>query len=168
MLSRRPWAYERGTLWAMDIDGDALDSVVPPHAATLGEVQHEIQAEEALATAMGLSSIAPVTQRFGAGSRCFAAWVAAGIAAYGWVSEEVERIGELERPFHMENGEAYIWELRDPTSLPPAGSLLYAASSYHRHTSGQRDCVDCGLAHRCITNRRFEDLLQLDSSRLST
>lgn len=109
MLSRRPWAYERGTLWAMDIDRDALGSVLPS-GATLGEVQHETQSEEALAAAMGFSSIAPVTQRFGAGSRCFVAWVAAGIAAYGWVSEEVERIGELERPFHMENGEAYIWD----------------------------------------------------------
>jgi GNAT superfamily N-acetyltransferase len=114
MPPRRPWAYERGTLWAMDLDGQALHVPAPQAAATCGEVPRETAAP--LAAAMGLADAREVRRRFTAGSRCFAARVDGAIAAYGWVSQGVERIGELERSLRMRSDEAYIW---DCATLPP-------------------------------------------------
>ena len=107
MPSRHPWACERGALWVMEFDVPATSPVEAQVAATYSEVGAE--AAGALVTAMGISDGA-VVDRLADGSRCFVARVADGIAAYGWVSELVESIGELERPFHMREGEAYIWD----------------------------------------------------------
>ena len=107
MPSRHPWACERGALWVMEFDVPATSPVEAQVAATYSEVGAE--AAGALVTAMGISDCALV-DRLAVGSRCFVARVADGIAAYGWVSEVVESIGELERPFHMRKGEAYIWD----------------------------------------------------------
>lgn len=114
MSFQRLWAYERGTLWAMDLAARAPLSVVPQVAVTFGEVSGEDTA--ALATAMGLPDAGEVEQRFAAGSQCFAAWVEGKLAAYGWVSRGAERIGELERSLLMRPDEAYIW---DCATLPP-------------------------------------------------
>ena len=108
MLSRHPWAYERGVLWVMEFDAPAAGPVEAQVAATYVEVGAE--AAGALAKAMRIAEVAVVLDRLAVGSRCFVARVATGIAAYGWVSEVVESIGELERPFHMRKGEAYIWD----------------------------------------------------------
>src|SRR5215472_13484353 len=107
MLSRHPWAYERGALWVMEFDVPATSPEEAHVAATYSEVGAE--AAGALVKAMGISDGA-VVDRLAVGSRCFVARVADGIAAYGWVSKVVESIGELERPFHMGKGEAYIWD----------------------------------------------------------
>jgi len=107
-------AYERGALWAMDLMGHVATPVVPQVAAIFGEVRHD--AAEQLATAMGLSDAEAVRWRFAAGRRCFVAWVDGAIAAYGWVSQGMEYIGELERPLRLRAGEAYIW---DCATLPP-------------------------------------------------
>ncbi|MGO8949586.1 MAG: GNAT family N-acetyltransferase [Ktedonobacterales bacterium] len=108
MLSRHPWAYERGALWVMEFDVPATSPVEAQVAATYSEVGAE--AAGALVRAMGIADVAVVLDRLAVGSRCFVARVADGIAAYGWVSEVVESIGELERLFHMHKGEAYIWD----------------------------------------------------------
>ena len=108
MLSRHPWAYERGALWVMEFDAPAAGPVEAQVAAIYVEVGAE--AAGALAKAMGIADVAVVLDRLAVGSRCFVARVATGIAAYGWVSEVVESIGELERLFHMRKGEAYIWD----------------------------------------------------------
>jgi ribosomal protein S18 acetylase RimI-like enzyme len=105
---RRPWAYERGTLWASE-PGDATPAPVPPHTeVTLGELRREDAA--ALAAAMGLLDQAPIQERFTAPRRCFVAWDGDRIAAYGWASQGYECVGELEREFHMQPDEAYIWD----------------------------------------------------------
>jgi GNAT superfamily N-acetyltransferase len=114
MSSQRPWTYERGTLWAMDLDGATPVVVAPQIAASFGEVPCEAVAP--LATAMGLANIHDVRRRFDAGSQCFAAWVDGKLAAYGWVSWGTECIGELECSLRMQPDEAYIW---DCATLPP-------------------------------------------------
>lgn len=107
----RPWASERGTLWALDLD--ALGPAGPPTPPTQpGITFGELTPDDVvpLAQAMGASDPQVVRERLAAGRRCFAASVAGEIAAYGWVSLGSERIGELERTMRMRPGEAYIWE----------------------------------------------------------
>lgn len=108
MLSRRLWAYEHGTLWAMDLDnhGDA-----PARRTAQAVLFSEAPPETAgsIAAAMGLEEPSEVRRRFAAGSRCFVARVEGDIVAYGWVSQGMEQIGELERSLHMRPDEAYIW-----------------------------------------------------------
>src|SRR5262249_2759646 len=67
--------------------------------------------------AMGLDTIDAAKRRFEAGGRCFAAWVGGKIAAYGWGSWGGECIGELQRSFHIQPDEAYIWDF---ATLPPS------------------------------------------------
>jgi hypothetical protein len=101
---------------------------VEPHlAATFGEVR--LDAAPVLAGAMGLASPEPVRRRFASGRRCFVAWVAGVIASYGWVSQGAECIGELERPIHMLEGEAYIWDCA--TLQPYRRRHLYSALLGH-------------------------------------
>lgn len=121
------WAFERGTLWVREANGDDALSVQPKVPAILGEAHPE--AADALARAMGASDVAAVIERFSAGRRCFVAQVNGAIASYAWVSRGVERIGELERSFRMAPEEAYIW---DCATLPPyRGQRLYCALLSH-------------------------------------
>jgi ribosomal protein S18 acetylase RimI-like enzyme len=108
MPVRRPWAYERGTLWAIELDSRPAQPLSPHVAITFGEVGPASLAP--LVAAMGQSDASVVQRRFNAGRRCFAASVEAQIVAYGWVSRGEECIGELERAFRMRAGETYIWD----------------------------------------------------------
>lgn len=135
MLSRRPWAYERGALWVMEFDRETARPARTHVAAAYAEV--ETSAAGALAGAMGLADVAVVVDRLAVGSRCFVARVATEIAAYGWVSEVVESIGELERPFHMQPGEAYIWDCATLPKYRRQG--LYSSLLYTMSTALQRE-----------------------------
>lgn len=127
MPHHSPWAFERGVLWARKCAGSESVRVLPAIRATLSEVPPE--AANALATAMGLADSTAVVERFSNGRRCFAAWVDGAIATYGWVSQGVECIGELERSFRMTPDEAYIW---DCATLPRyRGQRLYCALLSH-------------------------------------
>lgn len=133
MFPQRPWAYERGTLWALDLDHEPPSPVAHSNA-TLAEVQHAGIAP--LTTAMGLRNTGEVQRRFNAGSRCFSAWVAGKIASYSWVSWGMECIGEFERSLRMRPDEAYIW---DCATLSPyrrkglyTALLRYVASTLHQ------------------------------------
>ena len=110
----RPWAFERGTLWALELDGAGTAPHTPPAPAptTAGATFSELTPSDAqaLAAAMGMADPGVVRARFADGRRCFAAYVAGALAAYGWASQGTERIGELERTLRMLPGEAYIWE----------------------------------------------------------
>jgi ribosomal protein S18 acetylase RimI-like enzyme len=126
MPIRRPWAFERGTLWEMD-----LDEPSPAAAASAGARFREALPGDIalLATAMGLSEPRVVRERFAAGRRCFIADAEGTIATYGWVSEEAEHIGELERTIRLPPGDAYVW---DCATLPPfRGHGLYTALLCH-------------------------------------
>ncbi len=107
MFARRLWAYEHGTLWMMVLDGN-MPAPVASHVAIFSEAPPEAAA--AIAGAMALEEPSEVRRRFAAGSRCFVAKVEGEIVAYGWVSQGVEQIGELERALHMRPDEAYIWD----------------------------------------------------------
>ncbi len=107
MSARRLWAYEHGTLWMMVLDG-TMPAPVASHVATFSEAPPEAAA--AIAGAMALEEPSEVRRRFAAGSRCFVAQVEGEIVAYGWVSQGMEQIGELERALRMQSDEAYIWD----------------------------------------------------------
>lgn len=126
MPFRRPWAFERGTLWALELDTPP-PAPSPPTGATIGEVRPDGAAP--LAAAMGLADPQVVRERFASGRRCFAVHVAGAIAAYGWVSEGMERIGELERTLRMLPGEAYIWDCATLPAFRRHG--LYGALLHH-------------------------------------
>lgn len=113
MPSRRPWAFERGTLWALELD--ETEPAVPVPSPMRGTVREVLASDDAatiaaLAAAMGAPSPRPVRERLASGRRCFMLTVQGTTAAYGWVSQGTERIGELERTMLMLPGEAYIWD----------------------------------------------------------
>ena len=127
IISRHTWAFERGTLWAVELNRQTPSSVPPRLAAVFGEIHRE--SAEFLAAAMGLPQPEPVLRRLAAGRRCFGAWIEGRIAAYGWVSQAAECIGELEREIQLPAGEAYIW---DCVTLPPyRRQRLYSALLSH-------------------------------------
>lgn len=127
MSSGRGWAFERGVLWAMDLTGEMTSPVSPRITITFGELHDG--SIESLAKAMNLSDPKPIRQRLRSGRRCFAGWVEDQIAAYGWVSERAECIGELEREIQIQVDEAYIW---DCVTLPTyRRQRLYSALLSH-------------------------------------
>jgi ribosomal protein S18 acetylase RimI-like enzyme len=72
---------------------------------------------------------AEAARRFAGARRCFAAWDGERIAAYGWVSQGHECVGELERAFRMLPSEAYIWDCA--TLVEYRGRRLYSALLVH-------------------------------------
>ena len=109
-VSRGAWAYERGRLWVMELDGDGYPPALiqPDIAANFSEVTRE--PASTLAAAMELPGLETIQQRFAAGRRCFAAWVQEEIATYCWFSQTPECIGEMEREIKIPADEAYIWD----------------------------------------------------------
>jgi ribosomal protein S18 acetylase RimI-like enzyme len=121
-ITRRWWAFERGTLWAIDA-AEATHIPAPRAAVVFREASPA--AAGPLVAAMGLPGDADAARRFTDGRRCYAAWEGDRIAAYGWASRGRECVGELERAFHMLPDEAYIW---DCVTLPAyRGRGLYSA-----------------------------------------
>jgi ribosomal protein S18 acetylase RimI-like enzyme len=112
-----------GTFWALSLEGTLPDAPRPRLAAQFARVDAE--AAPLLARAMGLDDPAPVLQRFARQCRCYGAWVDGALAAYGWVTFDEERIGELGVRFRLAPGEVYIW---DCATLPAyRGQRLYPA-----------------------------------------
>ncbi|HUY78704.1 MAG TPA: GNAT family N-acetyltransferase [Ktedonobacterales bacterium] len=108
MGSRQRWGIAHGALWAMERGSSLPPLALPRIPATFNEVD-PVNAE-VLARAMNLPDVALILSRFDAGRRCMAAWVDGTLAAYGWISQGVECIGELEQSLHLPAGEAYIWD----------------------------------------------------------
>ncbi len=173
MRFEHPWAFERGTLWAMELTGKAPAQAVPRTIASFGEVTPE--AAGPLAQAMGHGDPSEVLWRFESGRRCFAAWVGESIACYGWVSRGEEHIGELERTFRMRSGEAYIW---DCATLPPfqrqglySALLSYIASTL-REEEFRRLWIGASLQNRTsirgFASAGFQPVITLTYARLFT
>ena len=119
----RAWAFEHGTVWAMDL-AEASPAPVLPRVAARFEEAHA-DAVEALAQAMGSSNSESIRRRLATGRRCFTMRVGESIVAYGWTSQASECIGELEREIQIGPGEAYVW---DCATLPAHRRLrLYSA-----------------------------------------
>ncbi len=165
------WAFERGTLWAVELDRQTPAPVPPRLAAVFREAHRE--SAELLAAAMGLPQPEPVLRRLAAGRRCFAAWIEGRIAAYGWVSQAAECIGELEREIQLPAGEAYIW---DCVTLPPyRRQRLYSALLSHivarlHGQSVQRVWIGSSLDNRAsirgFANAGFRPVVELVYARL--
>lgn len=104
----QPWTVEHGTLWVLEA-GNGL----PPVCQARVEVEFE-EANTAdiddLTIAMNLPTSELIQQRLHGNRRCFSLRIAGQLATYGWVTHGVERVGELERHFHLHNDEAYIWD----------------------------------------------------------
>lgn len=122
-----PWVVESGTLWALET-GNGL----PPLCSAQVEVMfREVQddAIEELASAMNLTSLAPIQERLQSQRRCYCLWVSDQIVSYGWVTYGVECVGELERKFYIHENEAYIWDCG--TVLAWRGQHFYSALLSH-------------------------------------
>lgn len=119
----KPWAAEYGTFWVWD-----KSIGLPPICPARVKVEFEelgYNDIETLTTAMDLPNPDPIQQRFERNRRCFSLKLGGEIAAYGWVTHGVELVGELERPFHLRENEAYIW---DCVTVPTwRGNRLYSA-----------------------------------------
>ena len=108
--TRRIWAFERGSLWTMNLIAGVVElfPTKPSIDAKFGEVRREDGKK--IAEAMGLPDVNPVLHRLASGKRCYAAWINNEIAAYGWVSRSAECIGEIEHEIQLQPNEAYIWD----------------------------------------------------------
>ena len=127
------WTTEYGTLWAWET-GNGL----PPLCAARTEaVFAEVDDEDIddLAVAMNLPGPQLIQQRLRERRRrCFCLKVEGqnadpAIATYGWVTQGVECVGELEREFHIRDNEAYIWDCG--TILAWRGQGFYSALLSH-------------------------------------
>ena len=165
------WAYENGTLWAIDLEERSPPAVEPRTPATFREVSH--QDLRVWASAMGLTDTEPLLRRLSDRRRCFAAWIGEGIAAYGWVSQEDEWIGEQERCIRISKQEAYIW---DCVTLPDyRRQRLYSALLSHmlsvlKREGTQRVWIGTALKNKPsikgFTNAGFRPVLDLLYMRL--
>jgi GNAT superfamily N-acetyltransferase len=104
------WAFEQGCLWVLDspIPGPYRAHHEPGAPAGIFEIHRD--GAGLLARAIAASGPEHFLRRFSTGRRCFVASLAGEIAAYGWVSQSPECIGELERQIQIEADEAYIWD----------------------------------------------------------
>jgi GNAT superfamily N-acetyltransferase len=112
-----------GTLWFLDTNNG-----LPPscHARIKNNFEELNVAEtDNLATVMNPPSSKLVRRRLQGGSRCFVIKVDSQIAAYGWVTQGPQIVGELEREFKFRSDEAYVW---DCSTMPAWQRLrLYSA-----------------------------------------
>ena len=79
----------------------------PAYPAEIREARDEADLA-AVADAMGAEGDL-ARGRIERGCRCFAAWTAAGVAGYGWLSPGREWIGEVGLEIAPPAGEAYVW-----------------------------------------------------------
>lgn len=104
----QPWTVECGTFWAVETyEG------LPPICSARVEVKFkelELADIDELALAMNLPTTEPIQQRLQGNRRCFTLRMSDQIVTYGWVTQGVEYVGELERQFHLHHNEAYIWD----------------------------------------------------------
>ncbi len=116
-----------GTLWVMHLDWPMPDRVVPLIPAIFVGVGPE--ATYMLAHTIGPDGLTEAQRRFASRRRCYAAMVGDDLAAYGWVTFDKERIGEMGVCFHLVPGEAYIWDCVTVPSYRRCG--LYTALLAH-------------------------------------
>lgn len=126
MVSAENDPRRAGVIWALNLD-EPVPVINPLIPATFRRVGPESM--PALAEAVGGDASGEILKRFETGRRCYAAWVADKLAAYGWVSFNEEHIGELNLRLTLRPGEAYIW---DCATLPSYRQhYLYSALLVH-------------------------------------
>lgn len=105
----QPWVVESGTLWALNTGNGSLPPLFPALVDVVFAELGEGDIAE-LASAMNLQDAKPIEQRFQDERRCFCLRADGQIVTYGWVTQGVECVGELERKFYLNDNEAYIWD----------------------------------------------------------
>jgi ribosomal protein S18 acetylase RimI-like enzyme len=106
-MSPRRWVFERGILYGIDLT-HATPHVTPQVPATFQEIG--VARAHELALAMETPDVQLVAARLATHRRCFGAFIENRIAAYAWVSQTNECIGEQEREIQLQPQEAYIWD----------------------------------------------------------
>jgi len=122
MVSAENDPRRAGVIWALNLDEPTpvITPLIPAAFRPAGPESVPILAE-----AMGGDASAEILKRFETGRRCYAAWVAEKLAAYGWVSFNEEYISELNLHLTLLPGEAYVW---DCATLPAyRQNYLYSA-----------------------------------------
>jgi ribosomal protein S18 acetylase RimI-like enzyme len=115
-----------GTIWMLDLDGPP--SKILPGVEAEFRLAGPYLAPDLAALQEG-ETAAALIRRFETGRQCYTAWVEGQLAAYGWVSLEDEKIGELNLRVKLLPGEAYIW---DCATLPAyRRKHLYSALLAH-------------------------------------
>ncbi|MGE5265253.1 MAG: GNAT family N-acetyltransferase [Acidobacteriota bacterium] len=143
----RRWIFERGILFAADLANKP--PVLPPVPATFGEIGAESM--EALSAAMGAPDSLVIRERLTGGRRCFAAWVEDRVAAYGWVSQTDECIGEQEREIRLAPREAYVWDCA--TLKEYRGMGLYSGLLRHINSILRSEGIRCVWIGSSQSNR---------------
>ena len=128
-----------GTIWMLNLDESApiLEPLVAAAFRPLSQDHLPL-----LASAIGVPA-SLLVRRFETGRRCYGAWVAEELAAYGWVSFDDEHIGELNLRVRLLPGRS----ISGTVQL----FLSFAAKAYtalYSHTSCKncagRDCAAPG------------------------
>ena len=110
-----------GTLWLLELSELSLIGPLPRVEAQFQRAGLEVA--PSLAQVMGLDSPEEVYKRFDEGKCCYVVNLDGVIATYGWVTFDIELIGELRLHLRLSPGEAYIW---DCATLPEyRGLRLY-------------------------------------------
>ena len=126
MVSAEHDPRRAGTIWMLDLD-ESIPAVKPRVEAEFRPAGPDLA--PVLAALKEGETAADLIRRFETGRQCYTAWVEGQLAAYGWVSLEDEKIGELNLRVKLLPGEAYIW---DCATLPAhRRKHLYSALLAH-------------------------------------
>ena len=159
-----------GTIWMMNLD-EPRPAIKPLVPATFRRIGPE--GIPALLAAAGRDISTEILNRFENGRRCYTAWVDGQLAAYGWVSQNEEYIGELSLRIKLVPGEAYIW---DCVTIPAFRHRhLYSSLLVHivDELQGENLCrawiganQDNEVSQRGIANAGFHHVADLGISRV--
>lgn len=100
-------ALEYGTFWLADATNGPLPLIPARIDTTFQEADYRDLA--GLQTTMEYTTPDTIRARLQTGRRCFTLKKAGQIISYGWVSRKTESVGELERDFHFQDDEVYVW-----------------------------------------------------------
>jgi GNAT superfamily N-acetyltransferase len=131
----RLYTVERGTLWVLETGHGLPPERQPRVEAAFAEAG--VGDSEELLAAMNAPARQVVQARFQAGRRCFSLKVGSDIAAYGWVTQGIEYVGELERHFYFGDGEAYIWDCATLANWRGQGFYTALLSQIARQLQGE-------------------------------
>lgn len=147
------WGLERGALWALD-----LPVAGAPPAGRLPVRYSEASPVHTpeLASAMGVAA-AEVAARFRRGCRAHLGWHDGELAAYGWISEGREHVGELARDLVLPEGESYVWDCATVPRFRGGGLYggLLRAVADELAARGQRRCWIGASSTNVASNRAF-------------
>jgi len=122
-----------GILWMLDIRELATGAIGPPVRVApqvpalfqRAGPQHVDELVRVMEPTDLADTISVFQQRFASGRQCYIARVEGRVVAYGWVTFDEEKIGELGLSIRLAPGEAYIWDCATQPAF--RGQRLYPA-----------------------------------------